>query len=217
MRGAVWIVAFGVAVGAAPGLSSRAAAQWYNGDPDNLNGLPAEFNTEVSDAFVFENFNHGGGFVTMLFGNFYISTDVRGCMYELRSGVSNGFGGTLLAGGDVGGRWWMHRNGFDGHGYRGYEILVGIPHIRLAAGEYMMAISPIGDGTGRAFVQTTSGENSFGTPVNDHRNWYRSGYFGTHYAEDYLMVPGFSYGVGFPAPPSVAVLVLAGVGVRRRR
>lgn len=201
-------------------LASGAAAQWYNGDPDNVNGQAAEFNTIVSDAFVFENFNHGGGSFYSGFGNFYISTNVQGCIYELRSGVSNGFGGTRIAGGDVGDRWRLVRNHVDGHGYLGYTLHMWLPGpgFNLPAGEYMLAISPIGDGTGRAFVQTTSGEDSWGTPINDYRNWFYSTYFAANYSENQLGAAGYSYGLGWPAPPSsLAILAFAALASRRRR
>lgn len=201
------------------GMASGASAQWwYNGDPDNSNGMAAEFNTTVSDAYVFENFDHAGGVIDFIMGNFYNSTVTRGYMYEIRSGVSNGFGGTLLAGGDTDGPWTNTRNGWDNFGFLGYQLLADIPDISLPAGEYMMALSPIGDGTGRAFVQTTSGANAWGSPINDYRNWFQSGYFGVTYAESYQGAPGYSYAVNYwPAPPSAALLGLGALVGRRRR
>jgi hypothetical protein len=207
------------------GLASGATAQrWYNGDPDNVNGLSAEFNTTVSDAFVFDNFNHYSGIVSAAWGNFYISTDVQGCMYQLRSGVSNGFGGTLHAGGEVDDGWEMRRNGFNNYGFLGYTIAVHFPEIRLPTGEYWLALSPIGDGTGRVFAQTTSGDNAEGTPFNDDNSFFYSVYFGSNYgrAGDQLGINpcDFSYGVGWwypPAPPSLALLAFAGLASRRRR
>ena len=136
-------------------------------------------------------------------------------MYELRSGVSNGFGGTLLAGGEVGDEWEMWRNGFDAHGFLGYTLAADLPDINLPAGEYMLALSPIGDGTGRVFVQTTSGDNALGTPINDYRNWFHSNYFGSIYAENSQQAPGYSYGVGFCYPPAPSALALLGIAALR--
>jgi hypothetical protein len=199
------------------GLATVASGQWYNGDPDLVNGLAAEFNTTVSDAYVFENFNHGGGAVDVLYGNFFWSSSITGYSYEIRSGMSNGFGGTLHQSGTTDGAYSMVPNGFDNFGFLGYTLTADIPDINLGAGEYMMAISPIGNGTGRGFVQTTSGANSIGSPINDYRNWFQSAYFGATYIENYQGMPGFSYGVVVPAPASAALLGLGALVARRRR
>jgi len=199
------------------GLTAAASAQWYNGDPDLVNGLAAEFNTAVADAYVFENFNHGGGAIDLLYGNFFWSSNITGYTYEIRSGMSNGFGGTLHASGTTDGGYSMVPNGFDNFGFIGHTLTADIPDVNLGAGQYMMAISPVGDGQGRGFVQTTSGANSVGTPINDYRNWFHSNYFGVTYGENYQGVPGFSYGVTIPAPASAALLGLGALVARRRR
>lgn len=199
------------------GLATAASAQWYNGDPDLVNGLAAEFNTDIDDAYVFENFQHAGGVIDTIYGNFFWSSNITGYMYEIRSGVSNGFGGTLLASGTTDGAYSMVTNGFDNFGFLGYTLTADIPNINLGAGEYMMALSPVGDGAGRGFVQTTSGANGVGTPSVDNRNWFHSAYFGTTYAEDYQGYPGYSYGYTVPAPASAALLGLGALVARRRR
>ncbi|VAX41999.1 hypothetical protein MNBD_PLANCTO03-2449 [hydrothermal vent metagenome] len=199
------------------GIASVASAQWYNGDPDNENGLSAEFNTSVSDAYVFEDFDHAGGTITDIWGNYYIDGGVFGYKYEIRSGVSNGFGGTLHASGSTDGSYTVTPNGWDGFGFVAYTVAADIADIDLARGTYMLALSVGGNGSGRAFVQSTSGTNGVGTPNDNDLNWFRSGYFGADYVESYQGLD-YSYGVNVPAPASVVLLGLGGlVGSRRRR
>jgi hypothetical protein len=209
-----------VSILVAAGIASTAMGQleWYNGDPDLVNGLAAEFNTAVADAYVFEDFDHVGGTISDIFGNYFISTNVQGYMYEIRSGVSNGFGGTLHANGNTDGAFSVNTNGWDAFGFTGYTMAADIADVSLAAGTYMMALSPIGDGQGRSFVQTTVGTNGVGSPTGNDLNWFHSNQFGANYAEGQQPGSDFSYGVNVPAPASAALLGLGGlVAIRRRR
>jgi hypothetical protein len=204
------------------GLATVASGQWYNGDPDLVNGLAAEFNTSVTDAYVFDDFNHGGGVVDVIYGNYFWASSITGYTYEIRSGMSNGFGGTLHASGNTDGAYSMVPNGFDNFGFLGYTLTADIPNVALGAGTYHMALSPIGNGTGRGFVQTTSGANSVGTPGgNNDNSFFYSVYFGSNYgrAGDQLGInpADFSYGVVVPAPASAALLGLGALVARRRR
>ena len=205
-------------VGSALGsvLSSGASGQWYNGDADLENGLSAEFNTSVSDAYVFEDFDHAGGTITDIWGNYFIDGGVHGYKYEIRSGVSNGFGGTLHASGSTDGAYTVTANGWDGFGFSGFTVAADIVDINLSAGTYMIALSVGGNGSGRAFVQSTDGANGVGNPNDNNINWFRSNYFDADYIESYQGVD-YSYGVSVPAPDSVAVLGLGVFAARHRR
>ncbi len=202
---------------AVAGIATAASAQWYNGDPDLVNGLAAEFNTDVTDAYVFEDFDHGGGTITDVWGNYFWSSSITGYMYEIRSGMSNGFGGTLHASGNTDGAYSMTPNGFDAFGFTGYRLSADIADVNLAAGTYMLALSPIGKGSGRGFVQSTSGANGVGSPNDNDLNWFQSTFFGTTYQENLQAGNDFSYGVNIPAPASVALLGLGGLVATRRR
>lgn len=204
----------------AAGLATAASAQFYGGDPDLVNGLAAEFNTDVVDAYVFDDFDHGGGTITDIYGNFFSSTSVQGYMYEIRSGMSNGFGGNLMASGNTDGAFSMVANGFDAFGFTGYTLSADIADVNLAAGTYHLALSVIGNGGGRAFVQTTSGANSVGSPISNGNAYFFSNQFGTNYGNvsDQLGFDAdFSYGVNIPAPASAALLGLGGLVATRRR
>ena len=215
-----------VSILAIAGIAAAASAQWYNGDPNRLNGLAAEVDTSLGagqSAFVFDDFNHGGGVISELSGNFYSSTNITGYVYEIRSGISNGFGGSLLASGDSDGAYSKTPNGWDDFGFTGYALCVDIPDLNFGPGTYYMALSEKGDGTGRAFVATTSGAGAIGTPAgNNDNSWFYSTYFGVNYgpARDQLGLNSadFSYGtVCIPSPASAALLGLGALVARRRR
>jgi hypothetical protein len=213
-----------VSILAIAGLATAASAQWYNGDANRVNGLSAESNTGLGDTFTFDDFDHGGGTITDIYGNFYSSTGITGYIYEIRSGVSNGFGGTLHASGNANtdGPYSKVPNGWNDFGFTGYTISADINDVNLPAGTYFLALSEVGNGGGRAFVQTTSGANSVGTPGgNNDNSFFNSSFFGINYgpARDQLGTnpTDFSYGVNVPAPASVALLGLGALVARRRR
>lgn len=203
------------------GVASVASAQWYNGDPDLNGGTSAEFNTLVSDSYMFEDFDHAGGIITDLFGNYYMDFSPVGFMYEIRSGMSNGFGGTLHASGETDGVYSLKYNegkDWDAFGFLSYRLSADIVDVIFAAGTYMVALSPIGEGIGRAFIQTTSGENGVGSSIDNDLNWFHSDHFGYNYQERVADGEDYSYGVNVPAPASVALLGFGSlVGSRRRR
>jgi len=209
-----------VSILAIAGLATAASAQWYGGDANRVNGLSAESNTGLGDTFTFDDFNHGGGTITDIFGNFYSSTTITGYIYEIRSGVSNGFGGTLHASGNTDGAFSKVPNGWNDFGFTGYTISADIPDVNLAAGTYFLALSEVGNGGGRAFVQTTSGANGVGTPLNNDNSFFNSSFFGINFGPAHDQLGGsadFSYGVNVPAPASVALLGLGALVARRRR
>jgi len=215
----------------AAGMASVASAQmqptvFYGGNFDGENGLSDEFNTAVGDAFVFENFNwDGNGTISEIYAN-YLSDlgpgDISGYNYEIRSGVSANNGGTLEASGTGTGTWTA--NGMDGFGFTGQTLTSDLMlNISLPAGMYWVALAPIGPGFGRAFVDTTSGAGSIGSPINDDNNYFTSNTFGFSF-EPVVNVLGsgvdFSYGITqkVPAPGALALLGLGGLAsIRRRR
>ena len=195
--------------------ATHAQTVWYNGDPDLAGGRSAEFNTIVTDSYVFEDFDFGGGTITDIWGNYFMDFTAVGYMYEIRSNMSNGFGGTLHASGNTDGPFSQTLNGFSGLGFDGYRLSANIVDVTLGAGTYMLALSPIGSGAGQSFVQSTSGTNGIGSPNANNLNWYQSNYWNLNYWENNGY--DFSYGVNVPAPASVALLGLGGLIATRRR
>ncbi len=204
------------------GLATAASAQWYNGDPDLVNGLAAEFNTTVVDAFIFEDFDHAGGNITDIWGNFFWSSNITGFEWEIRSGMSANNGGTLEASGSSNSGFTMIDNpgtDWDAFGFVSYQLSVDTTGLNLGAGTYFLALSPVGDGTGRGFVQTTSHANGYGSPL-DGGGFFYSNQFGANYepiVNTFGVDYAASYGVNIPAPASVALLGLGGLVATRRR
>lgn len=201
-------------------VAANAQTIFYGGDPDLVNGLSAEFNTNVGDAYTFDDFDHPGGTVVSIFGNYFADYTPVGYEYEIRQGMSTGNGGTLVASGSTDGAFTWAPNGFDAFGFRGFRMDADIADVNLPAGTYHIALSPRGQGSGRSFVQTTSGANSIGSPIGNGNAFFHSSTFGVNYGNvrDQLGFDAdFSYGVVVPAPASLALLGLGGLAAARRR
>jgi hypothetical protein len=162
---------------------------WYNGDFNGVNGLANEDNTSLGSgefASVYDNFNvmdSGGWDVTAVFSDNLSSTNITGATWEIRQGVMEGTGGTLIASGmtmtPV-----VTATGRSGFGFT--EFMVEVPglavHLPQSANFYWLNVTPIGDLTGRSFDSTTSGANCVGTPCgNDMNAFFNSNFFGANW------------------------------------
>jgi hypothetical protein len=144
-------------------LNTTAVAQappgslWYNGDFNFVNGLANERNTTVSQAAVYEDFNGPTtGFqwnVTALFSDNLLNTTVTGADWEIRTGISEGNAGTLIASGTTS-TPIVTATGRSAFGYTEYMVEVSGLSITLnplPAGQfYWLNVTPVGDGTGRS-------------------------------------------------------------------
>ena len=77
---------------------------WYNGDFNGVNGLANEDNTSLGSgefASVYDDFNvpAGGWTVGAVFSDNLLNTNVTGATWEIRQGISEGNGGTVIASG----------------------------------------------------------------------------------------------------------------------
>ena len=134
---------------------------WYNGDFNGVNGLANEDNTSLGSgqfASVYDDFNvpSPGWSVTAVFSDNLSSTTVTGALWEIRQGVSEGNGGTLIASGmtmtPV-----VTPTGRSGFGFTEYMVEVTGLNVSLADGTYFLNVTPIGDLTGRSFDSTKIG------------------------------------------------------------
>jgi len=205
---------------AAAGLASAANAQFYGGDFDGVNGLSSEKNTAVGDAYTYDNFNWGGGPVATVFGNFLQTglNQIAGGEWEIRSGVSNGNGGAVVLSGSSVISWAF--KGAGGFGLQEWTLTMNGGNQNLAAGTYWVGVRPVGSGSGRAFVSTTSGAGSIGGPIDDYNSFFNSPTFGVVFGpagDQTGGEPDFSYGITTPAPGALSLLGLGGLLAARRR
>src|SRR5438093_1105422 len=187
---------------------------WYNGDFNGVNGLANESNTARGSgefASFYDDFNvTGGGWtVSGVFSDNLSSTTITGALWEIRQGISEGNGGTLIASGmtmtPV-----VTPTGRSGFGFTEYMVEVIGLNVSLAPGTYWLNVTPIGNLTGRSFDSTTSGTNCVGTPCGNNMNaFFNSNFFGANFTStanegqpsDFSMgVEGTTSGGGTPTP-----------------
>jgi len=204
---------------------------WFNGGFDSENGLASERNTVVTDARTYDNFSLPSGYnqVTGLLGQFYLTSDLVNApvYWEIRQGAAPGTGGTLIASGTQGGATYTAIG--SGFGFTIYEIRMKLNNpVTLASNTvYWMTMAPVGNGSGRAFVTTTSGAGAIGAPTGGNNAIFDSPQFNFSWAPvagnifSDTTLANFSYGVqAIPEPASMLALGagLAGLlGLRRRR
>lgn len=203
------------------GLASVASAQFYGGDPDLVNGLWAVDTSYYGlDGRVYEDFNWGGGNVTSVYGNYFLTSgNVDGYRLYIRSGVSSGNGGTLVYS-ETGAAYTAGLNGFDAFGFNGYRVDVDNADFFLPAGTYHIALTLVDDDGDYGYVQTTSGANSIGGPIGNGNSFFDSSAFGAFFlptSSQYGVDLDHSYGVNIPAPSALALLGLGGLAAARRR
>lgn len=216
-----------------PPTAAGASILWYNGDYD---GRDTQVNqTGSADGRIYDDFVVPTGFtftITSVFSNNFMfnSSIATTAAWEIRSGVSAGFGGNLLEAGD----------GADVLTATGRFIVVA-PYgniaeytnsvnvnVTLGAGTYWLSVAPdVGNQPlfgPDSFIGTTSGANAVGTPPgNDGNSFFSSTFFGQSFVPttdpsiegpgtwDYSMgVVGTAVQTAVPEPSS---LVLGLVGL----
>src|SRR5207244_8348415 len=103
---------------------------------------------------------------------------ITGADWEIRTGISAGNAGTLVAGG-ITSAPVVTLTGRSGFGYLEYMVQVNGLNVTLAPGHYWLNVTPVDGGTGRSFNSTTSGTNCIGTPCGNNQNaFFNSTYFG---------------------------------------
>jgi hypothetical protein len=230
---------FALALTAAFALNTTAIAQappgslWYNGDFNHVNELANERHTLVSQAAVYDDFNVTaplGWNVTAVFSDNLSNTVITGADWEIRTGLSEGNGGTLIASGTTNSPVVI-ATGRSGMGYTEYMVEVTGLNVLLpmlpSGQHYWFNVTPVGNGVGRSFNSDTSGVNCVGSPCgNDGNAFFNSTFFGANFTSTANVgQPGdFSNGVignAVPEPATVALLT-CGLGalliaVHRRR
>lgn len=169
--------------------------------------------------------------ITGLFGNNFMSFTAQTAAWSIRSGMSDGNGGTTLFSGSVTPQ--VTDTGVNDFGYEIYTVAVnGLSGIQLGAGTYWLSVVPTCPSCGGAsYLANTDGSNAYGTAGPANVNWLDWAAQGYNYvnANTQGVFPTFSAGVigtlasSVPEPSALGVfglgLVLAGAfaGLRRRR
>ena len=218
-----------IALSAIATASSFGAQLWYNGDFDNRNGFNvggfANFDSRVYDDF---NVTSPGWIVQGVYMNVLSSIpqgDIQTFSWEIRQGVGQGTGGTLVANGT--GNATVTTTGRNGFGRPEYNVLVSGLNVVLTPGTYFLGGKIGGNGSSNdMFVSTTSGANAIGTPPgNNDNSWWDSTSFGFSWENpDNIVGAGtwdLSMGVNGVLVPEPATMIALGLGavalVRRRR
>jgi len=219
-------------------LTAYAAAQcgsnclFYGGDLDlndpNQNGLANENDAIVSGtpygAATYQNFTlSSNATATGLFTNNLSQLTPTSGYWEIRTGVSEGNGGTLVASGT--GTVTNTPTGRSDFGYTEYRNEVDGLNVALTAGtQYWEAVVPVCTSCfGRSFNSNTDGLNSVGSQQSGHQ-FFNSAFFGANFtnANNEGSYNIFSSGVigTVPEPSSLIMLgsgLVAAAGVVRRR
>ena len=209
---------------------------FYGGDFDpnnpNANALANETDAiiggEPYGAATYQNFvlTNGGGWGPLgFFTNDLSSLNPTSVYWELRAGVSEGNGGTLLLSGTATGNAFINTpTGRSGFGYTEYTYGVTDLDTFLPDGVYWFAVVPNDpNSNGRSFNSNTFGLNSVGTEISNEQ-YFNSAFFGADFtnANNEGVYPTFSSGAyaWIPEPSSLIMFgcgLVAAAGVVRRR
>jgi hypothetical protein len=160
---------------------------WYNGDFDGVDGLTNEDNTSLGSGFfshIYDDFNVNdatGWDVSAVFSDNLADTNITGATFEIRTGLSAGNGGTIVASGTTV-TPIVTATGRSGFGFIEFMVEIDGLSVHLDPGTYHLNVTPVGDLTGRSFDSTTAGANCVGTPCGDNDNAFLdSNFFGANF------------------------------------
>jgi hypothetical protein len=111
-------------------------------------------------------------------GSVLSSTNIVGATWEIRQGISEGNGGTIIAS-VMTATPNVTPTGCDGFGFIEQMVEVDALDVFLPAEDYFLNVTPTGDLSGRSFDSSTMGANCIGTPCgNDQNAFFDSPFFG---------------------------------------
>jgi uncharacterized protein (TIGR03437 family) len=146
---------------------------WYNGDCHT--GSPGGSNWYVSNqqfGRVYDEFlvPSGGWTVAGVFSNntLYNAPPITQASWEIRSGLSAGNGGTVIASG-VSPATQTYNSAL-----RAYRIEVDGLQVQLAPGDFFISVTPVGTANTQSYVCQTQGQNAIGSPAGNGMAFYSS-------------------------------------------
>lgn len=147
---------------------------WYNGDCQS--GIPAQANWYTAGqqfSRTFDNFvvPSGGWTVSSIFSNNAMSVSgVTAAVWEIRTGISTGNGGTVVAAGMSPATQTLLFTWPDGENI--YRVQVDGLRARLPAGTYWLSVTPVVPASfhTQSYVCASKGTNSVGTPRGNDGN-----------------------------------------------
>lgn len=204
---------------------------WYNGDPQVSNLINGINTQSVPVSNVYDDFIVPSGQtwnVTGVFSNDVIENfTATQAEWEIRSGVSAGNGGTLIASGTNAATSTVF--GFD------FTIAVSGLNVSLSPGTYWLTVAPVDSlmPGHDSFISATTGTNAIGLPAgNDGKAFWNSPSFSENFASTTALsfTPGSDFSMGVsgtvsdqgsvPEPSAIILLgsvILAVAGLTRRR
>ena len=232
-----WAVVFIVIVAAGPARADTIL--WYNGNlAANGGGTVNEQTTNGGSFNIYDDFNvTGAGWIVdrVWSNNSMQFTGVTQAAWSIRSGMSVGNGGTVIASGTSSATQTPTGLSNPSLGFLDYTIQVTGLNVTLAPGVYWLSVSPLVGadptvtfgGVFRSYNSRTAGANAVGTPPgNDMNSFFNSSFLGYNYApafgNDYSMgVAGTQVGA-VPEPASITAFgigaaCLAAYVLRRRK
>jgi hypothetical protein len=160
---------------------------WYNGD---MGGSATQNQRDgalqSSDATAYDNFTITAPVrVTSVFSNNLVNGGFIpiGAVWEIRSSVSAGNGGTVVSSGLTTSTFTWTPTGRTGNGFVEYSLLVRGLSVNLASGTYWLSVVPIGNRQGSSYISGTLGIHAVGVPRgNDRQSYVKSAFtnFGSY-------------------------------------
>ncbi len=153
-----------------------------------------------------------------VFSNELFNYGSSGADFEIRSGVSSGNGGTLVASA-TGHASTQAPTGRTWQGVTEYTLNINNLDITLAPGEYWLMVRSVTYGCGGGWYlsrgSTTSGANAMGNPIGDGRSFFNR-YSQVFVPTSDILGAGiwdFSYGIEGSSVPEPATFWLLGTGL----
>jgi hypothetical protein len=161
---------------------------WYNGDFDGSRTLANVRNGLAAQSSVYDNFivpvADASWLVTSIYSNNLMSGfAVTGADWSIRSGVSAGNGGIIIASGTLSPATVTPTGTTFLGSYTEFTIQVSGLNILLLPGTYWLNVTPVDSGSGQSYNSGTIGANAVGMPPgNDGNAFWDSTTYGTNFS-----------------------------------